>query len=434
MQRIKRLGALVYTILVQTEAVRRLSIQYVQIISVLAIKVISPMSYGFLFSVHDQHAPLLCLLHTRVLEGQAETFVYDSRNRLTQAGTTTYTYDAEDRRIRKTESGVTTTFVHDPHAPLSRLLQKTTADTTTYYVYAAGQLLYEETNGQITGYHFDSRGSTLALSDATGFVVNRITYGTYGEIVATTTAPTTPFLYNGAYGVQTDENGLLHMRARYYSTELRRFINADPIGFEGGMNWYAYANGNPIDYLDPFGLFGWRDVAGFVPVLGSALDAADSFKQGNWGQGLLHTALALTDLTGAGAIAKGVAVGTMKITAKKVIKNAYKDTDNWNAMRRQLQKADVIPTNTKATPRGDWLTTDHIFVKQKHGLPHKVTNHPANLQINVPLNQNIGFESMGILERAAHLPTWMKLGTAGTASYGIGLFYNSENAESSSFK
>ena len=190
---------------------------------------------------------------TGVLESQAETFVYDSRNRLTQAGTTTYTYDAEDRRIRKTESGVTTTFVHDPHAPLSRLLQKTTADTTTYYVYAAGQLLYEETNGQITGYHFDSRGSTLALSDATGFVVNRITYGTYGEIVATTTAPTTPFLYNGAYGVQTDENGLLHMRARYYSTELRRFINADPIGFEGGMNWYAYAGRNPIVYIDPSG-------------------------------------------------------------------------------------------------------------------------------------------------------------------------------------
>ena len=190
---------------------------------------------------------------TGVLESQAETFVYDSRNRLTQAGTTTYTYDAEDRRIRKTESGITTTFVHDPHAQLSRLLQKTTGDTTTYYVYAAGQLLYEETNGQITCYHFDSRGSTLALSDATGFVVNRITYGTYGEIVATTTATTTPFLYNGAYGVQTDENGLLHMRARYYSTELRRFINADPIGFEGGMNWYAYAGRNPIVYIDPSG-------------------------------------------------------------------------------------------------------------------------------------------------------------------------------------
>ncbi|NBB80113.1 MAG: hypothetical protein GVY36_11825 [Verrucomicrobia bacterium] len=125
--------------------------------------------------------------------------------------------------------------------------------TTTYHVYAAGQLLYEETGGQITAYHFDSRGSTLALTDSSGTVINRITYGAYGEIVATTTAPTTPFLYNGAYGVQTDENGLLHMRARYYSTELRRFINADPIGFAGGMNWYVYAAGNPISFGDPSG-------------------------------------------------------------------------------------------------------------------------------------------------------------------------------------
>jgi RHS repeat-associated protein len=193
-------------------------------------------------------------LITGVLEGASGTFVYDSRNRLTAAGTSTYVYDAENRRISKTESGVTTTFVHDPHAPLSRLLQKTTAGTTSYYVYAGGQLLYEETDGEIQVYHFDSRGSTLALSDDTGYVVNRISYGTYGEIVSTESTPSTPFLYNGAYGVQTDDNGLMHMRARYYSPELRRFINADPIGFAGGMNWYAYASGNPMMFFDPSGL------------------------------------------------------------------------------------------------------------------------------------------------------------------------------------
>jgi RHS repeat-associated protein len=201
---------------------------------------------------------------TGVLEGAAETFIYDSRNRLEQAGTTIYTYDSEDRRISKTEGGVTTNYMHDPHAPLSRLLQKTKDGVTTYYVYAGGQLLYEEIGGQITAYHFDSRGSTLAMSDSTGTVINRITYGAYGEIVATMTTPTTPFLYNGAYGVQTDENGLLHMRARYYSTELRRFLNADPIGFGGGMNWYAYANGNPLMFIDPSGLSAWSDYWGEV--------------------------------------------------------------------------------------------------------------------------------------------------------------------------
>lgn len=33
-----------------------------------------------------------------------------------------------------------------------------------------------------------------------------------------------------------------------------RFINSDPIGFSGGMNWFAYGASNPITNLDPNGL------------------------------------------------------------------------------------------------------------------------------------------------------------------------------------
>ena len=54
-----------------------------------------------------------------------------------------------------------------------------------------------------------------------------------------------------------DGDGLLYMRARYYSTELMRFVNTDVV--EGSpatpatLNRYAYANGNPMSYLDPLG-------------------------------------------------------------------------------------------------------------------------------------------------------------------------------------
>jgi hypothetical protein len=43
-------------------------------------------------------------------------------------------------------------------------------------------------------------------------------------------------------------------RARYYNPFLCRFINPDPSGFKGGLNFYCYANGNPVSYIDPFGL------------------------------------------------------------------------------------------------------------------------------------------------------------------------------------
>ena len=80
------------------------------------------------------------------------------------------------------------------------------------------------------------------------------------------------FGYNGRDGVITDYNGLLYMRARYYSPELRRFINADIVPGEISnaitLNRYAYANGNPVSNIDPFGLEGfwsglWNDVKNF---------------------------------------------------------------------------------------------------------------------------------------------------------------------------
>ena len=71
------------------------------------------------------------------------------------------------------------------------------------------------------------------------------------------------FGYNGKYGVVTEPNGLVYMRARYYSPELRRFINADVIAGEISnaitLNRYAYANGNPVLNIDPFGLSAERE-------------------------------------------------------------------------------------------------------------------------------------------------------------------------------
>ncbi|GMA12007.1 hypothetical protein GCM10025882_24320 [Acinetobacter gyllenbergii] len=41
---------------------------------------------------------------------------------------------------------------------------------------------------------------------------------------------------------------------RYYNPALGRYVEPDPIGLEGGLNPYIYANGNPINSVDPNGL------------------------------------------------------------------------------------------------------------------------------------------------------------------------------------
>lgn len=47
------------------------------------------------------------------------------------------------------------------------------------------------------------------------------------------------------------------MRARYYSPEMRRFVNADilhgQISDSTSLNRYSYVNGNPASFVDPFG-------------------------------------------------------------------------------------------------------------------------------------------------------------------------------------
>ncbi|MDP7025243.1 MAG: RHS repeat-associated core domain-containing protein [Kiritimatiellia bacterium] len=46
------------------------------------------------------------------------------------------------------------------------------------------------------------------------------------------------------------------MKNRYFHVGLKRWISSDPLGIEGGVNLYAYANGNPQMFLDPWGLGG----------------------------------------------------------------------------------------------------------------------------------------------------------------------------------
>jgi uncharacterized protein RhaS with RHS repeats len=40
---------------------------------------------------------------------------------------------------------------------------------------------------------------------------------------------------------------------RFYDPDTGRYISADPIGLDGGINLYTYADGNPVNWIDPTG-------------------------------------------------------------------------------------------------------------------------------------------------------------------------------------
>jgi RHS repeat-associated protein len=197
---------------------------------------------------------------------------------LLNAGGATNIYDAMNNRIGQAQGTNVATFVVNPNNKLPQVLMRVKNGVTNYYIYGSG-LLYQITETatftNTRTYHYDYRGSAIALSADSGLVTDRIEYSAYGLTTYRIGGTDTPFLFNGRYGVQTDGNGLLYMRARHYNPYLCRFISADPSGFSGGLNHYAYANGNPVSYLDPFGLTNWKQVGeGALELTGAGIATA----------------------------------------------------------------------------------------------------------------------------------------------------------------
>jgi RHS repeat-associated protein len=202
-------------------------------------------------------------------------YTYDARNRLLNAGGVTNAYDAMNNRVGQTYGTNTTIFVVNPNTKLPQVLMRIKNGVTNYYIYGSG-LLYQVTETATATntltYHFDSRGSTVALTDGNGNVTDRMEYSLYATLTYRSGTNDTPFLFNGRYGVQTDPNGLLFMKSRYYDPFLCRFLNPDPSGFSGGLNFYAYANGNPVSLIDPYGLLSWSDVGDYFQGVGQVFE------------------------------------------------------------------------------------------------------------------------------------------------------------------
>ena len=231
------------------------------------------------------------------LNGEMAEYRYDCRNRLVSCGETVYTYNAENVRMSASTDTYMEEYVTDAvSSEYSRLLEtrryekdsrgKTGSEAqTTYYVYGNGlaSQISKRADDESVGagktdsdemdagsskdtsgiryiyryYHYNHLGNTIKLTDETGSITDSYVYGTYGELLSGDNS-TTKFLYNGSYGVMTEDNGLYYMRARYYNPDIKRFINQDvikgTIADSQSLNRYSYVQGNPVSYIDPFGL------------------------------------------------------------------------------------------------------------------------------------------------------------------------------------
>lgn len=101
--------------------------------------------------------------------------------------------------------------------------------------------------------HTDPLGSPVAVTNASGVVIERTVYGAYGEVI------NRPLAGGPGYTghVEDAETGLNYMQQRYYEPGIGRFLSVDPVtinsGTGGNFNRYRYANNNPYKFTDPDG-------------------------------------------------------------------------------------------------------------------------------------------------------------------------------------
>lgn len=188
-----------------------------------------------------------------------------------------FEYDANAYRIEKKNSNGTKKY----YLEAEHLESVYDANDELQANYLRGVVVDEIINGfeknTATGvmenrtFHHDQVNSVVALSDHNGAAKQTLSYGPFGESINTTGSSQNTMKYTGRE--QDAESGLYYYRARYYDPELGRFISEDPIGFGGGINFYAYVTNNPLFYRDPMG----------EDVYGVNFGGEFSFSLGNFG-------------------------------------------------------------------------------------------------------------------------------------------------------
>ena len=193
------------------------------------------------------------------------TTTYDGYARLTgytrtDVGAYTFTYNGLDDRVTMTNAANgTRTFVYDNQARVLGEYGASATDVKAEYIWAlpsTGAGLFGGDDG-VGGY----APLAVATPNSTGTIQLNWVFGNHLGVPLVTTdstgaLATTPnnYFLPGFPGQSRIIADLYYNRYRDYDPTTGRYIQADPIGLDGGSNPYAYVLANPINRVDPLGL------------------------------------------------------------------------------------------------------------------------------------------------------------------------------------
>ena len=206
----------------------------------------------------------------------SHTYTYDAENRITAGAGVTYTYDADGRRVKKSSG---TNYWYGPGGSI--LAETDSSGNWTNYIFFAGQRLarnvpqahkaadikyYITDHLHSTAMFVDKAGTTSAIQDDNDFYP-------WGGVVTGVGKTTSTNHYKFTAKERDTESQLDYFGARYYANATGRFMSPDwaakPVtvpyaqfGDPQSLNLYSYVRNSPIvriDYDghfdDPFGTF-----------------------------------------------------------------------------------------------------------------------------------------------------------------------------------
>nr|WP_249218470.1 RHS repeat-associated core domain-containing protein [Nitrospina sp. Nb-3] len=244
--------------------------------------------------------------------------VYDDQDRLVSTNTATYTYTDNGELLTKTEGGQTTTYNYDvlgnlisvqlPSGNLieyvvdgrnRRIGKKVDRVLERAWLYKDSLNPIAELDGSgnvVSRFVYASRGNVpdyviqggvayrivsdhlgsprLVIDTGTGAVVQTMDYDAWGNVLVDTNPGFQPFGFAG--GLYDADTKLVRFGARDYDPQTGRWTSKDPIDFNGGdPNLFGYLQNDPINFVDPLGIFEFTEEELELLSLAAALPFID---------------------------------------------------------------------------------------------------------------------------------------------------------------
>ncbi|HMY21439.1 MAG TPA: RHS repeat-associated core domain-containing protein, partial [Polyangium sp.] len=188
---------------------------------------------------------------------------FDLPKTITKGGkTTTFGYDADQQRIRKTSPTSETIYFGE----IFEQVTSAAGVERRFYVHSPERAIavftFGGNNPGTRFLHVDHLGSIDVVTKKDGTIAERRSYDAFGaQRNPEWGGPSVPLTNRTTRGFtgheEDDEFGLINMKGRIMDPRLGRFTTTDPVIADiwngQTLNRYSYVNGNPLAFVDPTG-------------------------------------------------------------------------------------------------------------------------------------------------------------------------------------